>query len=60
MKNRIGNSAHVLVVVAVAALTSTAFVASLPTIPSAAQEIKAAERRTMTIIRQLQPNTTTT
>jgi hypothetical protein len=43
MKNKIRNSAHVLVVVAVAALTSTAFVASLPTIPSAAQEIKVAD-----------------
>jgi uncharacterized protein YdcH (DUF465 family) len=43
MKNKIRNSGHVLVVVAVAALMSTAFVSSLPTIPSAAQEIKAAD-----------------
>ena len=42
MKNTPRNSMHVLVVVAIAALVSTGFVVSLPTIPSAGKEIKAA------------------
>ena len=43
MKSTTRNSTHVLVVVAVASLVSTGFVVSLQTIPSAAQEIKAAD-----------------
>jgi hypothetical protein len=44
MKNKTRNSAHILLVAFVAVMVSTAFAASLPTIPSAAQEIKAADK----------------
>ena len=43
MKNKTTNSAHILVVAIVAALVSTAFVISLSTVPSAAQQLKAAD-----------------
>lgn len=43
MKNKIRNSVRVLVVAVIAAVMSTAFVVSLPTIPSVAQETKAAD-----------------
>ncbi|HEY6757057.1 MAG TPA: hypothetical protein VI037_06670 [Nitrososphaera sp.] len=42
MKKKTKNSVHVLVVSIVAVVVSTAFVVSLPTIASSAQEIKAA------------------
>jgi hypothetical protein len=40
MKNKTRDPVHVLVVAVVAAVLSTAFIVNLPTIPSAAQEIK--------------------
>ncbi len=43
MKNKTRNLVHVIVVAVVAAVLSTAFIVSLPTIPSAAQETKAAD-----------------
>jgi hypothetical protein len=43
MKNKTRDSVHVLVVAVVAAVLSTAFIVNLPIIPSAAQEIKAAD-----------------
>ena len=63
MKKKTKNSVHILVVAIVAVVVSIAFVVSLPTIASEAQEIKAAnelaERRTMTNTNQFQPNTVT-
>jgi hypothetical protein len=43
MKNKTRDPVHVLVVAVVAAVLSTAFIVNLPTPPSAAQEIKAAD-----------------
>jgi hypothetical protein len=43
MKNKTKNSAHVLVVAIVAVVVSTAFVVSLSIVPSAAQQVKAAD-----------------
>jgi hypothetical protein len=42
-ENKITNSVHILVVAIVAGLVSTAFVISLSTVPSAAQQLKAAD-----------------
>jgi hypothetical protein len=42
-ENKITNSVHILVVAIVAGLVSTAFAISLSTVPSAAQQLKAAD-----------------